>query len=84
MASRRKIVRVELERISPYDFEGSLDTIIESIEFLKREYSEQYSDVKLGLDHPDYSDSFDYVVYGSRLESDVEYTKRLQREQKAK
>lgn len=67
--------------------ESSLDSILEQLKDAKKEYGKTYSDLEFqssrecGCYH-DCSCSPTYVLYGKRLETDLEYNFRLDQEKK--
>lgn len=64
-----------IKDIDPYYFEGSIETVVSNIHRLKDEHIE-YKDLRI---EPNYiEDKLEFVLYGTRLETDEEYVRRLE------
>jgi hypothetical protein len=67
--------------------ENKLESLIEDLKRIQKVYGKDYTNLELQTERDCgcYSDcgcSPSYVVYGNRLESDVEYADRIEREEK--
>ena len=71
--------RFFLNSFSKYDFEGSLDKVIEALQALKQDGQK----IEIEWD-TDYDGNVEYNLYEVRLETDVEYNKRLENETRQK
>lgn len=79
--SERKIVRVPEREFSAYDFSTSLGELRESINDLIKQYGE---DAVLDYSQYDvYDDRYSYMLYKTRLETDLEYETRTNKEKHA-
>lgn len=64
-----------IKNIDPYYFEGSIETVVSNIHRLKEEHFE-YKDLII---KPYYiEDKLEFDLYGTRLETDEEYIRRLE------
>ena len=63
---------------------GSLEDKLKELISFERKYSGRYKDLRLVSKQIDYSDSCQWVLYGTRYETDLEHTFRIEKEDKAK
>lgn len=76
--SGRKTVRVQEREISAYTFCASLGDIKEYIDTLIKQYGE---DAVLDYSQYDvYDDGYSFMLYKTRLETDLEYETRINKE----
>lgn len=83
----KKTIKVSLEEFDRWNFEGSLDSVIEMLKQYEDKYSAEYSNLKLVYEYGKYDDgdsSCYHALYGYREETDKEYAKRISMEAKAK
>jgi len=80
--SKEKLqLRHELERMSLYDFEKSLDELIEDLAALKERYL-TYTDFTFehNVNYGFYDEqSHEFIIYGYRMETDEEYETRQEK-----
>ena len=81
----KKTIKVSLEEFDRWNFEGSLDSVIEMLKQYEDKYSAEYSNLKLVYEYGKYDDgdsSCYHALYGYREETDKEYEKRIAEEKK--
>jgi hypothetical protein len=71
---KRKKIYVDVNHISIYDIEGSLDTLIKRLETTKKNSEEQNLLISLETDFV--TNEQEYVIYYYRDETDKEFNKR--------
>ena len=76
---KKIMVREKIENLgSAYDFENSLDGLIEYLMALQRKYEEKYENLQVNYECKHfYDDSYEFILYGEREETNAEYQKRL-------
>ena len=71
--------RFFLNSLSKYDFEGSIDKVIKALQALKIDGR------KIEIEYDtDYDGNVEYNLYEVRLETDGEYNKRLENEERTR
>ena len=68
-----------LDRWSPYDLEGDLETLVKRLDIFSSYVGKRYEKIRLSID-----ESYYICFHGLRRESPAEQTKREQRETKQK
>lgn len=58
--------------------DGDLDVLIGRLNALKEKYGADYTDLRLVSENNAYDEYYSYVLYGRRLENDVEYNFRIE------
>jgi hypothetical protein len=77
MAKKYKEIREKITEISPYDFENSIDRVINYLIDIKNSYEEQLY-INMSLSWVNGYDGYGtFYLYGIREETDEEYQKRL-------
>ena len=81
----KKMIREKIESLgSGYDFENSLDGLIEHLTNARRIYEEKYEKLDISYEKKYFEDSYEFVLYGEREETNNEYKKRLERINRSK
>lgn len=74
-----KMIKTDIIRnINIYDLEGTIPEIIDFLEEIQEKESGDYSNVRLRVDS--WYDDVNYELIGDRVETDVEYEKRMAEE----
>lgn len=76
MASYKDRQRIGVVLVDDFDFDNSLDYILNTLNDIKSEYPD-YSDFRFNKTYWELDDIFVYELVGYRLETDVEYANRL-------
>lgn len=75
--AKKKFVRRQLQSISAYEFEGSLESLMEKFIHLRNKYTDhQNLSIELFDEYPE------FALYGNRLETDKEFNRRLDTEKR--
>ena len=81
-----KDIKVKIGDYSGYEFEGTPEKIIEFLQFInKRAAYGEYSKLELSYEKAyNYDDSYSFVLYGTRKETNEEKQLRLKKEKEKK
>ena len=83
MTKERKEIKEQIEEV--YFSEYDIDEILENLQNLKLKYREKYTELKVKEYWDDsWVEYKSFYLYGTRLENDKEYEKRLKKEEKEK
>lgn len=70
----KKQINIDHDTVSPYDFEGKLSDVISMLQRLEQFYPDSH--MRYGQ-HIEYSDSYSFMIYSQREETDEEYKQRV-------
>lgn len=78
MPNKKEIeVKIDGSYLDRYSFEGNIDKLIDRLVEIRHDaINAGYKDIRIVLEHHSWSEDDDYSVYGTRLETDLEFNKR--------
>ena len=84
MPNKKEIeVKIDGSYLDRYSFEGNINKLINKLVEIRQDATNQgYEDIRIVLEHHSWSDDDDYGIYGTRLETDLEFNKRIRTEKK--